>query len=327
MSKNGYMVISLDFELVWGVFDVVDYKTTINYFNNTRKVIPSILAKFKEDKIHATWAVVGMLFNKNWEEWTLNRPVALPFYSNSKLSAYDFGNSIISTDFEELFFAPELINEIKNAPGQEVGTHTYSHYYCLEAGQDIEEFRADLAKAVEMAGKFNIDLKSLVFPRNQIKQEYLQICKEFGIQTVRSNPSTWYWKDTLSEAFFTKVARSGDAYLPFGKKTYSKDDIVQKNGLPLEQKASRFLRPVEGNYKLRKLKLKRIKDEITVAAKKKEVYHLWWHPHNFGDQPGESLKDLGDILEHFNVCRNKYGIQSVSMHELHDIIAKKKSLE
>lgn len=319
MSENGYLVISLDFELLWGVFDVVDYRKKKEYFRNTREVLPAILTKFEQHKIHATWAVVGMLFNKDWKEWKKNRPKVVPHYSNSSLSAYDFGDSIANEETEGLVFAPELIQQINDTEGQEIGTHTYSHYYCLEQGQTIEQFSADLQKAIEVARKMDIELKSLVFPRNQLQEEYLKVCAELGIENVRSNPSSWYWKDTLSEAFTTKLARSGDAYLPLGSKTYSLGDLQIVEGLPLEQKASRFFRPVEGHSFLRKMKLSRIKREMTRAAKRKEIYHLWWHPHNFGEQPEESIKDLLILLYHFEECREKYGFQSLNMQEMNKL--------
>ena len=60
------------------------------------------------------------------------------------LSPYRYGRSIQSKETEELCFAPDLIRRIKETPGQEIGTHTYSHYYCLEPGQGIESFNADL---------------------------------------------------------------------------------------------------------------------------------------------------------------------------------------
>lgn len=320
MSTNGYLVISLDFELVWGVFDVVDHQQRVSYFENTRRVIPSILEEFSRHDIHATWAVVGMLFNRNWEEWKRNQPNVLPQYVNTKLSPYKFGYSIISDDTEDMVFAPDLIKKIKETAGQEIGTHTYSHYYCLEQGQDEKQFKADLQQAIMVAYKMDIKLTSLVFPRNQLKEGYLKICADLGIQNIRSNPNSWYWEDTLSEAFLTKLARSGDAYIPFGKKSYSLNEIGKQEGLPVEQKASRFLRPVEGNNILRRLKIERIKREMEQAAKKNKVYHLWWHPHNFGEQPDESINDLKEIFNYFDECRKKYNFKSLNMQELYEVL-------
>jgi peptidoglycan/xylan/chitin deacetylase (PgdA/CDA1 family) len=316
MNKNGALVISLDFELLWGIFDLVDHKQKTGYFKNTLNAIPAILKEFDQYDIHATWATVGMLFNENWEEWEKNQPEILPEYVNSSLSAYNFGKSIKDEDSEELVFAPELIRKISTTKGQEIGTHTYSHYYCLEEGQSKEQFTADLKKSIELAGKMDITLKSLIFPRNQFNQDYLKICAENGIENVRSNPSVWYWKNISSEKFLNKLVRSGDAYIPFGKKSYSLQNLKEQKGFPLEQNASRFFRPVEENHILRKLKLERIKKEITWAAKHGEIYHLWWHPHNFGNSRKESMLVLRSILEHFNYCRKKFNFQSANMQEL-----------
>lgn len=319
-STNGFLVISLDFELIWGVFDNVEPNQKHEYFQNTKNIIPEILSLFKKYEIHATWATVGMLYHKNWEEWEVNKPAQQPEYINAELSAYNFVNKTDPNDIKEMCFAPELIQEISEYPGQEIGTHTYSHYYCHEEGQTPIQFKQDLEQAIKMASTFNITLRSLVFPRNQLKEEYLKICNDLGITTVRSNPSSWYWQNTRSNALSTKLARTGDAYLPFGRKSYPLSEIIKKEGLPLQQKASRFYRPLENNAVLRKLKLKRLKDELSYAAKNNEVYHLWWHPHNFGDQPKESLNDLTELMKHFEFLRSKYGFQSLNMMELENIV-------
>lgn len=316
MSKKGSLVISLDFELIWGVFDTVNIEDKSKYFLNTRNVIPQILDLFSNANIHATWASVGMLFNDNWQEWYENKSKLEPNYSNTKLSSYLYGESIQNRGFRDIFFAPELIKQIHSTSGQEMATHTYSHYYCLEEGQVKESFKQDLIQAIAIASKMGIDLKSLVFPRNQIRREYLKICSELGIKNVRSNPDSWYWNDTSTSGLSTKITRTADAYYDLGKKTYPYSDLKRNNGLPLEQKASRFLRPVESNTLLRNLKLKRIRDEMTDAAKNDKIYHLWWHPHNFGDQPEESLKDLTHLIKHFEFLRSKYGFQSLNMMEL-----------
>ena len=95
MDSNGAFIISLDFELLWGVFDVVDLQGKRKYFENTRKIIPEMLKVFGENDIHVTWATVGMLFNRDWKEWERNFPTELPPYENEELSAYKFGKEVI----------------------------------------------------------------------------------------------------------------------------------------------------------------------------------------------------------------------------------------
>ena len=307
--NNGALVISLDFELLWGIFDKVQWEQKKDYFENTRKVIPQILQLFEDYEISCTWATVGMLFNENWDEWNQNIPQILPNYNNPELSAYAYGKEIQSRETEAMCFAPDLIKKINNTPLQEIGTHTYSHYYCLEPGQNKDSFKADLIKNLELANKKDIELKSLVFPRNQINADYLRICEDLGILNIRSNPNVWYWQNTNKGSLLQKVFRTGDAYLGTNSKSY----LYTFNDHQLTQKSSRLLRPYSNVKILNSLKIKRIISEMRTAAKNKEVYHLWWHPHNFGSNSFQNLNDLKLILENFNTLRLKYGFSSFNM--------------
>ena len=316
MSK-GYLVISLDFELLWGVFDKTDPLKNPEYFSKTKELIPELLNIFNKNNIHCTWALVGMLFNKDWVEWEANIPKTLPDYYNINLSSYNFGKNFRKQKGSEDFcFSLENIKKIAATPYQEIATHTYSHYYCLEEGQSLISFKADMEKTVGMAKKEGFILESLVFPRNQFNPEYLEICRDMGIKNVRTNPDSWYWKNPNSNDYLTKISRTGDAYLPFGKKSYKFSQLNKTADMPLKQKASRFFRPWENNPLLHKLKVKRIMAEMTKAAKNKEIYHLWWHPHNFANSPLESLADLNKIIGHFKYLQDLYNFQSANMREI-----------
>src|SRR5690606_38378915 len=134
---------------------------------------------------------------------------------------------------------------ILQTPGQELGSHTFSHYYTLAAGQTEQQFRQDLQAAQRIAKeKFGTGLTSLVFPRNQFNRVYLRICREEGFTAVRSNPGDWYWEDTSHDWLVKKFFRTGDTLLPLGKKSsYALSDIKVSEGLPVMLPASRFLRP------------------------------------------------------------------------------------
>ena len=314
--EKGTLVISLDFELIWGIFDHADIVNKKDYFDNTLKVIPKILDCFEKNGVKATWATVGMLFNENWDEWQSNCPLNRPTYSNLKLDPYAYGNTHRDLGLDRFFFAPNLIREIQNATGQKIGTHTYSHYYCLETGQNKEQFADDLDIAIKLANKFNISLKSLVFPRNQFNESYLECCVERQIVTVRSNPSVWYWDTMAPQTFAMKIFRTADAYLPLGVKSYPEKSI--KSSFPSCQPSSRFLRPQHKMEFINSLRLNRIKNEIIHAAKAGEMYHLWWHPHNFGIDPDGAIKTLKSILEVYKYCKETFGMESKTMEEIHN---------
>ncbi|MDO6390243.1 polysaccharide deacetylase family protein [Pontibacter sp. BT731] len=315
--------ISLDFELYWGIFDKVPLVERRQYFQNTRRVIPEMLALFEQQKIKVTWATVGMLFAKDWTDWTTAIPALRPSYHNDQLSAYrlkeEFGRD---GSLQDYFFAPELVELINQTPYQEIATHTFAHYYCQEVGQTVEQFRQDLQAAQGIAARQGMELQSLVFPRNQFNEAYLKVCLDEGIKTVRSNTSDWFWEQTVEDKLSKRIFRTGDAYLPLGKRTsFPLSSLKLKEGFPLAIPASRFLRPVDGKRDiLNKLRLQRILSEMTVAAKRKECYHLWWHPHNFGSYPERSMADLKVIIEHYKKQEQQYGMRSLSMLGIYEYV-------
>lgn len=69
--------------------------------------------------------------------------------------------------------------------------------------------------------------------------------------------------------------------------------------------------------------MKRILTEMTEAAKKKAYYHLWWHPHNFGNNPRECLAELEQIVQHFISLKKTYGFRSMTMKETTDLLLNK----
>lgn len=316
--KQGIFNISLDFELHWGRYDKIalDEKQQTCLLN-TRKLIPSMLQLFSEYDVHVTWATVGMLYNHSVEEWKKNAPAEQPHFSNAIRSAYHWAEQFAITDANaDYLFAPSLIDMIKRASGQEIGTHTYAHYNCLEAGQTINQFRADIKAAKKMAAANGTELRSLVFPRNQYADEHLQVCAEEGIICVRSNPPEWFWLPTANENIRRKIFRASDAYFSVGiNKAYSFKEI-RANSLPVLLPASRLFKPWQPTYPfLNTFKLRRILNEMSEAATRGAYYHLWWHPENFGHHPEQCLEELKTVMQHYTHLRKKYGFLSLSMYE------------
>jgi peptidoglycan/xylan/chitin deacetylase (PgdA/CDA1 family) len=317
--NKGKFVISLDFELFWGVRDV---RTIRDYGDNilgVHTVIPKLLELFEKYEINATFSTVGFLFFENRAQLLENLPVKIPVYSNSNLSPYKDINSI-GDDFtaDEYYYAPELIKLIQQYPSQEIGTHTFSHYYCLENGQTVEDFTEDIIAAKKIAANYGIKLESLVFPRNQFNDTYLQACAALGIICIRGNENSWLYgaRSRDNESLMRRAIRLLDAYINIsGQHCYTDKQLGRDilTNIP----ASRFLRPY--SFKTRGLdflKLKRIKDGMTYAAKNNLTYHLWWHPHNFGINQKENFLFLEKILLHYQYLHQQYNFKSYTMSGL-----------
>ncbi len=276
-----------------------------------------MLDKFGESGIQATWATVGMLFAVNEEEWRAYSPEYLPSYRDKKYSAYEFAKTHGLRP--DVHFAPELIQKIIDTPGQELGSHSFAHYYTLIRGQSPEQFRQDLKATQKISlEKFGISLKSLVFPRNHLNELYLGICLEEGYEFVRGNPKNWFWQETQHEDFSKKLFRSADCFFPMGERTsFGIEEIKVFEGEPLIIPASRILRPFnKGNGFMNSSRLRRIKKEMLKAAQLGEVYHLWWHPHNFGNDPVGSLKELNEVISWFLSLKSEFGMESLNMEAI-----------
>ncbi|MEW5918986.1 MAG: polysaccharide deacetylase, partial [Gemmatimonadota bacterium] len=233
-TRRGALVLSLDFELYWGVRHRYKNGAYDANLRGARGAIPRMLALFAEFDIAATWATVGFLFARSRVERMRHAPQLRAAYSNPALSPYDDATGESEAD-DPLRYAASLIERIRLTPRQELATHTFSHYFCLENGQTAATFRADLLAAQAVAYDYGARLTSIVFPRNQHNPSYDEILVDCGITAFRGNPRARMWRfvDAADSGRSTKrLSRFIDAYVPIdGHNTVPWCDILQPNGL------------------------------------------------------------------------------------------------
>jgi len=317
-SSQGAMVISLDLELYWGMRDIISIDDYEQHLSGVRQALPAILKLFDRYQIHATWATVGFLHYSNLEQLQAHFPSQQPSYKNTKLSPYKYINTLEKVGDPQLHFCPDLIELISQSSGQEIGTHTFSHYYCLETGQTQAEFKADLDAAIAVGKQANLTTKSLVFPRNQYNQAYLKTIADCGITSYRGNETSAIYNDEAGDGdrVTKRILRLLDAYVNLtGHNCYSKSEL--RSSYPVNIPASRFLRPYSPKLKyLDGLRLRRITSALKYAANRGEIYHLWWHPHNFGVNLAENLSFLEQILQTYQKLKAQNKMQSLNMQEI-----------
>jgi peptidoglycan/xylan/chitin deacetylase (PgdA/CDA1 family) len=315
----GALVISLDFELHWGVRD----KRSIDgpYRENllgARQVIPQILDLFEEFGVAATWATVGFLFATDRREREEFSPSLRPQYKNDKLDAYSEPTGD-NEDDDPMHYASSLIGRISKTPKQEIASHTFSHYYCQEPGETRDAFAADIASAMAIGRRYGFDIRSIVFPRNQFRCGYENVLKEAGITCYRGNEPNWMYRPRPrgEETLAVRAPRLIDGYISLsGPKFIRWEEIAQPGGM-YDVRASMFLRPYSMQRKsLEPIRLRRIAGGIRAAAKNRGIFHLWWHPHNFGKNIRENLEFLRSVLKVFAEQRQVHGMQSLSMIEV-----------
>ena len=151
---SGIFTISLDFELHWGVFDKKNRKEREACYKNTLSIVPRMLEMFSEHGVHVTWATVGSMFASNREEWEELKPSIEPDYTMQQYSPYKWVRQHgMEEEFKWAHFAPDMVAKIMEYPGQELATHTFSHYYCLEEQFEKKAFDADLKAANKAAAR------------------------------------------------------------------------------------------------------------------------------------------------------------------------------
>ena len=318
MGRPGTFVVSLDFELFWGMHDVVSREEYGPRILGVREAIPKILELFEKYDIHATWAVVGMVACKDVEHLQLSLPDTEPEYENKQYSTYEhIRTGAVTGESARYYFAPELVEQVRRTKGQEVGCHTFSHYFCNEAGATPEAFRADIKtwNTVVNAGE---SAHSIVFPRNQVDSKHLAVCRELGIQTYRGNQQHALYDTHDTNKQYKpqyRLLRLIDSYVNIsGHHTYP---VPQKGTDIANVPASRFWRPYSRTLSaLEPLKQRRVMSGMTHAAQHGEVFHLWWHPHNFGFDTQKNLDSLEIVLKHFATLREQRTMESKSMGEL-----------
>jgi peptidoglycan/xylan/chitin deacetylase (PgdA/CDA1 family) len=313
---RGALVVSLDFELHWGVRDhaPADGPYRANLLGE-RRAVPALLSLFREYDVAATWATVGFLFARSRAELERCSPAVRPAYDNPVLDPYRQPLGENEND-DPLHFAPSLVEMLARTPGQEVATHTFSHYYCLEPGQGREAFAADLASAVRIAAARGVVLRSIVFPRNQHNPAYDDLLRDAGITCLRGPQAGWMYRPG-AEALDTPRVRAGrmaDTYLPLARReTLPWAGVARPDGM-CNVAASRFLRPYSRRLRgLDGVRLRRVLGGVRNAARRGEIFHLWWHPHNFGTHLDENLDFLRRVLDGFAELRRTHGMQSLTM--------------
>lgn len=287
MIAKPCVVISLDFEMRWGMHDKLGLNMDAYRKNleNEPYIVLALLKLFKDRNLKVTWACVGALGCRNWDEYFARAP-SPPEYENTalrvnpKYAEMDPGG--------QLHFAPELLTAIHNSPGQELGSHTFSHIYMREPGIAGKDAVADMDAVISLwKERFGAAPLSLVFPRNQIA--FLEEIRSSSIRIWRGNEKCWYLNkyELATNKALPRALRLLEAINPFVRRACALDGDSTRSSL--------FLR-VNIPSVAWLMHRERIKNELR-ALRDGKIFHLWWHPHNLGSNVHLGLSRVEEILE------------------------------
>ena len=306
-NKEGTLVISLDFEMRWGLIESIksfqEYKKNILGVN---KAVDGILDIFNKHEIHATWAFVGSILCDDYTDFIDTANGNIPQYNSGVDSPFSISKDIYDIEKEQ-FFNKDLVNKIDKSLNQELASHTFSHLFLKEKGVSYNNFLLDNNSFNEICRRNKINnIKTIIFPRNQIN--FIEHFNKTNLKIYRGNQSDWYFNvaEKKHKRKLAKLFRFFDLHFSFKDRTVH---IKSSNGI-YNLKSSMFLRPYDLNI-LVKMRLKRIKQQMRIAKNNNRIFHLWWHPHNFGTNLNKNLEILNEIMTY----SNKIGLKSKNIGE------------
>jgi peptidoglycan/xylan/chitin deacetylase (PgdA/CDA1 family) len=319
LPGTGAFTVSLDFELHWGMRHLLPVDAAYgSVILGARKAIPMMLDLFAKYGIAATWGTVGMLFAESKEELLSYVPENKPDYADRISNPYleDIGAGEKEDPYH---YAPSLIELIASYPRQEIASHTFSHFYVLEEGHHVAAFRSDMESSLAIARAHGYDLRSLIFPRGTpTDNKYLRVLPGLGIERYRS-ANFLHRRNHFAPIDQTiRVLRFADSCT--GITSYStfpwKEVRMNEAGGLVQVPGSMFLRARPFNSPLyNRLHLARIRSCMRDAARRRRVFHIWWHPQNFGADPDWSIRMLEGLLEYFRKLQDAFGFESLNMVE------------
>jgi len=176
------VVISLDFELIWGYIDLWYGDDLVEMGRWTHDVgVPSLLNHFTRNGLSATWAMVGAMTRPSLPDVSglpeVNyRHFLKPWFSDVPKEGGE------STHPE--WFGASLVEMIGSAnPKQEIGFHSFSHVLFGRPGMTRERAIAEYRYCAQIAQELGIRAPCFVFPRNLVA--YLADLRDAGFTCFR----------------------------------------------------------------------------------------------------------------------------------------------
>lgn len=315
---GGALVVSVDFELAWGLRESRGTPGWRERVEGARAVVPRLLDLLERRRVHATWGVVGALALSGWRELREALPAVAARFADPRLRTDEYLAEVGDHPEEEpLHFAPELVAAIAATPGQELATHTFAHYHCGEPGHTEEAFEADLVASLGALERFGPRPRSIIFPKNQVAPQCLAICARHGIAAYRGVAPGWLHAPRRVGARGPSLRRAlrllDEGVALSGSNAFGLATVA--GPAPRNVPASRLFLPRGGSALRNRLLVRRVTGGLRHAARRGLIYHLWWHPHNFALDTDRRLALLDEVLDEFAALRTARGMVSLTMQE------------
>jgi len=311
----GALTISLDFELIWGTLDLFGpQRFGAACMTERQIVVDRLLSLFEEFDVSATWCIVGHLFLERCETVNGVKHPEIVRPAHRWCSTDWFAHDPCGTEATDpLFFGRDLVERIRGcSTPQEIGCHSFSHVIFGDEGCSRAAAESEIATCVRLAREIGVELRSFAFPRNRLG--HLDVLSEYGFKCYRGPEPVWYETAGLPPVL-KRLARLVEVL------TAASPPVV------LPEKSQSGMWNIPGStiyfpmYGLRRfvpmqLRIGRALKGLHAAARRRRIFHLWFHPTNLADQTDAMFAGLRQILRRAAELRQRGQLAILTMSEI-----------
>jgi hypothetical protein len=289
------VVISLDLELSWGMFDLSFDDNLLKMARWTHDVgVPNLLNHLIRNGLSATWAVVGAMMRESLPDVS-----GLPEvnYRHFRKSWFTYVPKEGDERAHPEWFGARLVEMIRQAkPKQEIGFHSFSHVPFGSPGMTRERAIAEYLHCVQTAKELGIPATSFVFPRNSVA--YLRELRDAGFTCFRDSDELpfRFANDKLTSAAMVLADFAGLS--PPVIEPSLKEGIVSIPGSLMIRYAAGWRKYIPDSSRLR-----RLEKGLERVRRSGGVFHVWFHPENlYAEWPrlenvvARFLEELGGLV-------------------------------
>jgi len=310
LTHKARFILSFDCEGKWGMADdaAMASNNPINGDSLT-KAYTQIFEILERHKIAATFALVG-LFAGGYEQYVDSRGELLdsePHRDWLKVPERSF-----AAGFQDGWFYPELVNQIKARGNHEIASHSFTHLPLHNGGVAKESFLTELKFVNQWKAQNSVELSTFIYPRNQIKfEEQLSNFDFLGYRQC----------DIQNSAYANRFQILQDE-CNIGRKS----DKHSVSTRPIAIPPGTFLNWRHGPRRIipKWVTLKRWSNVLDHAVFSGGVAHLWLHPHNLITARGQ-VELFEDAISRVAKAQNSGLIKSVTQAEYCKEIAQQAS--
>lgn len=310
--ETGAFLLSLDTELAWGGVHDGAHRSRAALYRETRPAVERLLDLMESYGIRATWAVVGHLLLRECraEDGRKHPGIVRPEYPwfEGDWFGDDPGSNWRRAPH---WYAPDLVEAVLDCPVEmEIGCHTFSHVIAGAPGCSREAFASELDACLSVAARWGLDLRSFVFPKNEIG--HLDVLREKGFTCFRGGirPSWERW----AVGPLGRVARGvrwTTPMPPLTARPSHRDGLwdLPATSFYLHRGGAAGAIPVSW-------RARRAEAGIDRAAEEASIFHLYFHPFNLATDPDGLLAGLERIFRHVDRRRRAGDLANPTMGEL-----------